>query len=123
MIMTIAIFGLLIFALSAWGFFAPKTLAKKVLDEFDRPWGLYLAVGVRLVLGALFLMAAEETRFPTAFRFLGYLMLIAAALIPLIGRQRINRLLEWLQSKPPALMRTWLIFGVAFGAFIVYAVV
>ncbi len=123
MIMTIAIFGLIIIALSAWGVFAPKTLAKKVLDQFDRPWGLYLAVGVRLVLGALFVMAADETRFPTTLRFLGYLMLITAALIPLIGRQRISRLMGWLQSKPPALMRIWLIFGVAFGAFIVYAVV
>ena len=121
--MTIAIFGLIIIALSAWGLIEPKTLAKKVLDQFNRPWGLYLAVGVRLVLGALFVMVADETRFPTAFRFLGYLMLIAAALIPLIGRQRINRLMEWLQSKPPALMRIWLIFGAAFGAFIVYAVV
>ena len=92
--MTIAIFGLIIIALSAWGLIEPKTLAKKVLDQFNRPWGLYLAVGVRLVLGALFVMVADETRFPTAFRFLGYLMLIAAALIPLIGRQRITRLSE-----------------------------
>ena len=123
MIMTIAIFGLIIFALSAWGFFAPKTLARIVLDQFDRPWGLYLAVGVRLVLGALFIMVADETRFPAALRFFGYLMLIAAAMIPLIGRRRISRFMEWLQSKPPALMRIWLIFGVAFGAFLVYAVV
>ena len=123
MTITIAIFGLIIIALSAWGYFVPKTLAKIVLDFIDRPWGIYLAVGVRLALGALFLMAADETRFPGTFRILGYLMLIAAALIPLIGKQRITRLMRWFHAKPPALMRIWLIFGVAFGAFIVYAVV
>ena len=120
---TIAVFGLIIIALSAWGFFAPRTLAKTLLDLFNRPWGLYLAVGVRLAIGALFVMAADETRFPGTFRFLGYLMLIAAALIPLIGRQRISRLMGWLQAKPPAALRVWLIFGVAFGVFTVYAVV
>ena len=123
MLTTIAIFGLIIIALSAWGVIAPKTLVKKVLDLFDRPWGLFLAVGVRLVLGTLFVIAADETRFPTAFRFLGYLMLITAALIPLIGRQRISHLMGWFQAKPPAALRIWLIFGIAFGAFIVYAVV
>lgn len=120
---SIAIFGLIIIALSAWGVFAPKTLAKFVLDQFDRPWGLFAAVGVRLALGTLFVMAADETRFPGAFRFLGYLMLIIAALIPLIGRQRISRLMGWFQAKPPVVLRIWLIFGLAFGGFIVYAVV
>ena len=123
MTITIAIFGIMIIALSAWGVVAPKMLTNMVVDAFNRPWGLYFAVGVRIALGALFVMAADETRFPGIFRFLGYLMLIAAALILVVGKQRINRLMTWLQAKPPVMMRMWLIFGLAFGAFVVYAVV
>ncbi len=123
MTITIAIFGIMIIALSAWGAIAPKTLVNIVLDAFNRPWGLYFAVGVRIALGALFVMAADETRFPGTFRFLGYLMLIAAALILVIGKQRLSRFMTWLQAKPPVVLRIWLIFGLAFGAFVVYAVV
>ena len=123
MTMTIAIFGIMIIASSAWGVVAPKTLAKMVMNVMNRPWGLYFAVVVRIGLGLLFVLAADETRFPGAFRFLGYLMLIAAALIPLIGRKRLSRLMEWLHAKPPFVLRIWLIFGIVFGAFVVYAVV
>ncbi len=110
----------MIIALSAWGIVTSKPLINMVLVVLNRPWGIYFAVAVRIGLGLVFILAADETRFPGVFRFLGYLMFIAAALILFIGRQKLGQFINWLIKNPPGMMRAWLVLGVAFGSFMVY---
>ena len=121
MTLTMTLLGILIFLLCIWGVIAPKALFKKVLDVWNRPWGIYFAIAIRIALGILFVLAADQTRFPGAIRFLGYLMVIAALLIGVIGRQKTDRFINWWKDKPTAFLRVWLVFGMLFAAFIVYA--
>ena len=121
MIMTVKLFGLLIILLSAWGLMTPKSLIALVLGVWKRPWGIYFAVAVRIGLGILFVMAADQTRYPEAFRILGYLMIFVAAAILVTGRERLDKFMRWWQEKSPVFIRSWLIFGLLFGVFIYYA--
>ncbi len=121
MTLTMTLLGILIFLLCIWGFIAPKALFKSVLDVWNRPWGIYFAIAIRIALGILFVLAAEQTRFPETIRFLGYLMVIAALLILVIGRQHTDKFINWWKDRPPTFLRVWLIFGIIFGVFIVYA--
>ena len=122
MIVSVKIFALLMILLCIWGIVRPKALMAWVLQFWRKSSGIYLAVAIRIGLGILFVMVADQTRAPGAFNFLGYLMIIAAGVIALTGRERLDKFMQWWQEKPAIFMRTWLVFGLLFGLFIYYAV-
>jgi hypothetical protein len=122
MTLIISVFGVFIAGAGIWGFIAPKPMVKSVLKVWNQPWGIYLAIAVRIGLGVVFIVAANETRYPGFFNFFGYLMIIAAVLIAIIGRQRLDRFIRWWVDASPIVTRLWLLLATAFGAFLVYAV-
>jgi hypothetical protein len=114
--------GVAVCALSLWGMFAPDKMMKLVYGVMDKDWGIHLAVVVRLLLGAALIIAAPDSRFPQVFEVLGWIAVIAAVAIVFMGRERLRRFVALFQRFSPAIIRTWLIFGVAFGAFLVYGI-
>ena len=120
MTIIIAIFGLLIAALSAWGLFSPKRMIDKMLTYWHKPSGIYLAIGFRVVLGVLFILAAPDTRWPIVYQVLGWLMLIAAVFIVIMGKERLTRFIMWWVEMPPVAVRTWLVIGFVAGLLIAY---
>jgi hypothetical protein len=123
MTILIALFGILIAAACIWGIVAPRYMVDKIVKFWNQPAGLWLAIGVRVVVGVLFILAAAETRYPTFFQIFGVLILVAAAAIPIVGKERLTRLINWFTGMPTLAIRLWLIIGLAFSLFIVYAVV
>lgn len=120
--MAILVFGVLIILVCVWGMVAPKPLINRVLVFWHQPWGMFAAVGIRLGLGILFLQAAAQTRHPGVFELLGYLMILAAFMILLMGRKRIDRFIKYWIAQPAGFIRAWLVIGIAFGVFVVYSV-
>ena len=94
-----------------------------VTSAMDRHWGIYIAVIVRLVLGAALIIAAPASPFPIVFQVLGSIAIVAAVVLALLGRERIRKFTAWLSGRFSALIiRLWLLFGMAFGGFLVYGV-
>lgn len=118
----ILVFSALVCAMSAWGIVQPGKLIKLVVNTWSKPWGLPFAVGVRLLLGAACLLAADITRAPLLYSAFGYLALAAAIAIPVLGKARIDRVILYWQDRPAAVMRAWLAVGLAFGLFLGYGV-
>ena len=118
----ILILGLLVCIMSIFGLAATDRLLGLVRGVMDRSWGMVLAVGVRLVMGAALIIAAPVSRFPLVFEVIGWIALAAAVALPFIGRQRIRLLMDWVARQSSVLVRVWLIFGVAFGGFLVYGI-
>ena len=81
---------------------------------------LYLAVGIRLLLGVALIVAAPASLFPLVFRVIGVIAILAALALPIMGIERIRRLVGWFAALPSLALRLWLVFGFAFGAFLVY---
>jgi len=119
----IAAAGAAICGACVFGLCCPKTLVDRVKRLFDQRSGMGFAIGARLVLGVLLLLAASASRFPLTFEVLGWLTLAGAVAVPVIGRKRISKLLEWIGDKPAIAMRLWLLFGFAFGGFLVFGAV
>ena len=103
-----------------YGLIYPHRLVDWVTEYWNKTVSLYIAVGARLILGALLLWVASETRFPLGFALFGYLALAAAVLIPLVGRKKIGLLMLWFRDAPAAALRLWLVAGFAFSCFIFY---
>lgn len=83
-----------------------------------------MAVGVRLVMGAVFILAAHDTRYPWAVRVFGIIALAAAAGLGVMGPQRLERMVQWwlgLLEDRAVLLRAGMACAVLLGAFFVYA--
>ena len=114
--------GVLVSVLSVWGCFVPVRLTKLVMRVVDQDWGIYFAVVVRLLMGAALIVAAPVSKFPVVFEVLGWIAIVAAVALILIGRERMAALIAWFVRRPTWLMRLWLLFGMAFGGFLIYGI-
>ena len=112
--------GVIVCALSAWGMYAPDKLWKLVNGAMEKDWGIYVAVVARLLLGAALIVVAPDSRFPLAFELLGWFAIVAAVIILFAGRDRLRRFVAWFEQSSQAMIRVWLLFGIAFGTFLIY---
>jgi len=115
--------GVIVCALSVWGTVAPDKLWKLVNGAMEKDWGIYMAVVARLLLGAALIVIAPDSRFSLTFEILGWLAIVAAVIILFAGRDRLRRFVAWFGQSSQAMIRVWLLFGTAFGAFLIYGVV
>ena len=117
----ILVLGITVCALSAWGIYAPERLWKLV-GVMDQDWGIYAAVIMRLLLGLALIIAAPDSRFPLVFQGLGWIAIVAAMVLVFAGRERIRRFVAWLKRFSQATVRLWLMFGIAFGVFLIHGI-
>lgn len=118
----VILLGMLICFGSAFGIYAPTRLMDVVEKVWGHKSGMYLAVVSRLVLGVALLAAAPDAGLPAVFRVIGWLSIIAAIAIPIIGREKIGGLIRWLGSRPGSVVRLWLLVGLALGGVLVFGV-
>jgi hypothetical protein len=115
--------GISLCGLGVWGFFAPQKLMQWVKSTMDAEWGFWFAIGVRLLLGATLLVAAPTSNHPPALLIIGWIAIVAAIVVVLMGRQRLRKFVQWFLDRfSPALIRVWLLFAIAFGGFLIYGV-
>jgi hypothetical protein len=62
----VAIFGALISLIGVIGVVSPETLMGIVTSAWRSSRGIYIAVGIRLVMGIILVIAAPSCRFPAA---------------------------------------------------------
>ncbi|MGI9271061.1 MAG: hypothetical protein ACR2QT_04755 [Woeseiaceae bacterium] len=119
----VLVVAITVIVLAARGILAPERLVAFVASAMDESWGMYIAVGVRLLLGAALIIAAPVTRYPVVFQVLGVIALVAAVILVLMGRERVRKFIVWwIEKMSPSLIRMWLLFGIAFGGFLVFGV-
>ncbi|NOS35589.1 MAG: hypothetical protein GQ522_03015 [Deltaproteobacteria bacterium] len=82
-----------------------------------------LAIVVRLILGVLLIYQTSVSKFPFVIEIIGWLSIVAAIFLAVIGRRNFNRLMSWALSFVRLLGRVGGVLAVAFGAFLIYAFV
>ena len=82
-----------------------------------------MAVVVRLVIGVLLIYQANVSKFPFVIEIIGWLSIVAAIFIAVMGRRNFNRLMSWALSLSKSFGRVGGILAVAFGAFLIFAFV
>ena len=115
--------GVVMCAISLWAMVVPAKMMKLVSGVMDKDWGIYFAVIVRLLLGAALIIAGPGSRFPALFEIVGGIAIFAAVVIAIMGRERLRKFIGWFDRLSPAMIRTWLLFGIAFGALFVYGII
>jgi len=88
----IAATGVLVIVLPA----RANDLARLFADQI----GLWVATGIRAVLGLGLLATAGESKAPMLLRILGLIILINAIVMPILGLDRHRRLIDWWLARP-----------------------
>jgi uncharacterized membrane protein YidH (DUF202 family) len=70
-------------------------LAHEVIRLFADKRGMWIATAIRAVLALGLLAAASESKAPMVLKLLGFLILIVAILMPILGVDRHRRMIDW----------------------------
>ena len=117
----IIIFGVAIFLLGIFITFKPESLFGVLEKNIDKPFLHILAILFRLLLGAILISQAGESRYPLIIEIIGWLAIAAAVVFAVIGRNRFQQLMRWALSLVKPLGRVGGIASMVFGAFLVHA--
>jgi len=101
----------------------PEIVFGFLRNNLNKPGLHILAVVVRLVLGALLIQQSNLSRFPIAIEVIGWISIVAAVSLAVMGRRNFNRLMSWALSVAKPFARIGGVIAAAFGAFLVYAFV
>ena len=82
-----------------------------------------LAVVVRIIIGIALIICAAESKYPTAILILGWISIVAASVLGIMGRANFKRLMSWALSIAPSFGRIGGLLAILFGGFLLYAVV
>jgi len=80
------------------------------------------AVAVRIIVGSALIVHASESKYPLTLEVLGWVLLVAAVVLALVGRSNFKRLMKWALSLGSSYGRIGGGVAVLFGGFLVYAV-
>jgi uncharacterized membrane protein len=84
--------------------------------------GLWVATGIRAVLGLGLLAAAEDSKAPMLLRILGLIILIVAIAMPLLGLDRHRRMIDWWLARDRKIQIICGAASVVLGVVLIYAI-
>jgi len=123
MTLLIIIFGALTLLAGIVIVINPEVIFGFLRNNLDKLSLHILAVVVRLVLGALLIYQSNISKFPFVIEVIGWLSIVAAIFLAVMGRRNFNRLMSWALSLSKHFGRVGGVLAVAFGAFLIYAFV
>ena len=81
-----------------------------------------LAVIIRIVIGVALIICASESKYPTAILTLGWISIVAATVLAVMGRNNFKRVISWALSLKPVFGRLGGFIAILFGFFLIYSV-
>lgn len=101
----------------------PEIIFGYLRSNIDRLAIHVLAVVVRLLIGALLISQSSLSKYPLAIEILGWLSIVAALSLAVMGRHNFHRLMSWAITFLKPFGRVGGVFAAAFGGFLIYAFV
>ncbi len=119
MTILITLLGAIAVLLGLVGLAQPERF-RSMFTAMDSQLRFRLAIVIRLGIGVLFWWLAEELRHPHVMRVLAVIAVLAAVMVLVMGRERLDRMIAWWLSRPDGLLRVSALFVATFGAYLVY---
>ncbi|MBT8114971.1 MAG: hypothetical protein KJP04_06310 [Arenicella sp.] len=117
----IIVFGLMLMIAGCVILANPESIFAPLRNALDRPGLQVAAVLARLTLGYLLISQAALSRFPLLIQIIGWLSVVAAITLAVVGRNNFKRLMNWALSLVKPLGRVSGAVAFSFGAFLVYS--
>ncbi|MDA1369659.1 MAG: hypothetical protein O2971_02710 [Proteobacteria bacterium] len=118
----IAFFSAALFILSLILIITPDTLLDYIKEQVEVPGFRMTAVAIRIIGGVVFILAAEESRFPMVFLIIGVLALVAGFVIAALPRKTFIEMISRLANINSMLARLSGLGTLLAAWFLMYAV-
>ncbi|ALM09060.1 hypothetical protein SB49_15625 [Sediminicola sp. YIK13] len=117
----IKLFGIFLLVAGISLLFYPELLIGWIKDNMENTSLYITAIGIRLVIGLLFIVAARQSKYPAAIKLIGYLFIVAAIVLMFIGPGGFQHFISTIipEVKPYAPLAG--ILSMVFGGYIIYA--
>ncbi len=112
--------GFAIAAIGLLGVVSPRRLVG-LLSGLPFLTGLPLTVAVRICFGSLFVFAAPYCRLPELVRAIGVLEWLGAAVLLILGPDRLGGFVAWWLERSPSFVRIWCTAALALGVVLAVA--
>ena len=100
----------------------PETVFGLLRRKSESPGMHILAVVVRIILGVALLLCAAASKYPAAISIIGWISIVAAAGLGVMGRTNFKRLMSWALGLAPSFGRIGGLLAILFGGFLIHAV-
>ena len=115
----VLVVGLLLATTGCLTFALPGRL-RALLEWFTVSNRVLLAVLGRLALGLVLLLGAYTTRWPAVAIALGLVFLAGGAAIPVLGEERVGRIVAWWLGRSDWALRSWSAVVFAVGGLVIW---
>jgi drug/metabolite transporter (DMT)-like permease len=118
---TIKIFGILLILAGVSLIFAPEFIFDFIGDHREEFWVYFVAIAVRLFLGAILILSAKQSKHPLANRIIGGMFVLAALIFLFIGQQNLQEFIAKVLYVFAPLASFVGLVSIAFGSFFIYS--
>jgi len=101
----------------------PEAIFGYLRSNYDKLAIHILAVVVRLIIGTLLISQSGLSNYPLVIEILGWLSIVAALSLAVMGRHNFLRLMSWALNVLKPFGRVGGVFAAVFGGFLIYAFV
>ena len=115
------VFGAIILAAGILIAVNPDTILSLFKESLEEKRLYILAITSRIVIGATLILLSNISKFPLSIGILGWLILIIAVVLLLMGHIRFTRLANWFLSKGVGVSYFAAPAAIALGGFLIYA--
>ncbi|WP_321296544.1 hypothetical protein [Marinifilum fragile] len=117
----IKIFGILLILVGISLLFAPEIIFGFLESNKGTFWVYWLAIVVRLVLGAILILSAKESKHPLAVKIIGGMFVLAALIFLFMGQQNFQEFIATVLAVFNPYIPLVGMVSIAFGSFFIYA--
>jgi len=108
--------AIFIISISLSTIIVPATL-RDILEKFIKKNWLWPVSALRIILGAVFILAADQCSMPLFITVMGVVLISAGISIPIVGRKRTEYMARWWLNQKDWMIRIWafatMLFGIA----------
>ena len=120
MITLVKLIGLLLAVLGVAYILEPKIL-KLILAFFQVEKRVYIASGIRILIGIILLAGAPQCRMPWIVVIIGILALVSGVLALILGVEKCKEMIKKFEEKPTKTLRMLSLIPIALGLILLYA--
>jgi len=118
----IILFGLFIVVI-AFVMLIKPALFNDSMRRFTGTASMYiLAIAIRLGIGIVLLIYANQSSFPLTLQIIGGISILAGVILAVISRVRFEELITWMLDRFAQYTRVAALIALLFGVFLIYAV-
>lgn len=118
----VALIGLMIIVIAFFLLFNPAASFEYLRKTAGSKSLYFFAIVVRLVMGILMYIIADQTRFPLTISILGIATFLSAVIIVFISRSSFEKTIVWFMDHFSKYIRIIAVGIMIIGAFLMYAV-